>query len=91
MFSKNFSSRLRRSIHADVLGVQDVSGVREEHVRRGEVVRDEFKKQLNQSFEDWYEMNLFWKEKHPPFDTNKSESLSRLNSLLHDLNIMKLE
>ena len=44
----------------------DVLGVKEEHVRREEVVYDEFKKQLSQSPERWFETNLFWKEKHPP-------------------------
>ena len=63
----------------------DVLGVKEEHVRRDEVVYDEFKKQLSQSPEGWYETNLFWKEKHPPLDTNKFGSLGRLNSLLNNL------
>ena len=63
----------------------DVSGVKEEHVRRDEVVYDEFKKQLSQSPEGWYETNLFWKEKHPPLHTNKFGSLGRLNSLLNIL------
>ena len=63
----------------------NVLGVREEHVRRDEVVYDEFKKQLNQSTEGWNETNLFWKEKHPPLDSNMSGSLGRLNSLLHNL------
>ena len=63
----------------------DVLGVKEEHVRRDEVVYDEFKKQLSQSPQRWYETNLFWKERHPPLDTNKSLSLGRLNSLLHNL------
>ena len=30
-------------------------------------------------------MNLFWKEKHPPLDTNKAGSLGRINSLLINL------
>ena len=34
-------------------------GVREEHVRQIEVAQDEFKKQLSQSPEGWYETNLF--------------------------------
>ena len=42
-------------------------------------------KNNNQSLEGWYEKNLFWKEKHPPLDTNKSRSLVRLNSLVHNL------
>ena len=63
----------------------DVLGVKEEHVRRDEVVYGEFKKQLSQSPEGWYLMNLFWKEKHPPFDTNDFGSLGRLNSLLNNL------
>ena len=46
---------------------------------------DEFKKQLSQNPEGWYQTNLFWKEKHPPLDTNKSVSLGRLNSLLNNL------
>ena len=62
----------------------DVLGVREEHVRRDEAVYDEFKKQLSEGPEGWYESNLFWKEKHPPLDTNKSGRLGRLNSLLHN-------
>ena len=63
----------------------DVLGVKEGHVRRDEVVYDDFKKQISQSPEGWYETSLFWKEKHPPLDTNKSGSLGRLNSLLHNL------
>ena len=63
----------------------DVLGVKEEHVRRDEVVYDEFKKQLSQSPEGWYRTNLFWKEKHSPLDTNKSGSHGRLNSLLNNL------
>ena len=63
----------------------DVSGVKEEHVRRDEVVYDEFKKQLSQSPEGWYETNLFWKGKHPPLDANKFGSLGRLNNLLNNL------
>ena len=63
----------------------DMLGVKEDHVRRDEVVYDEFKKQLSQSPEGWYETNLFWKEKHPPLDTNKFGSLDRLNSLLNNL------
>ena len=63
----------------------DVLEAKEEHVRRDEVVYDEFKKQLSQSPEGWYETNLFWKEKHPPLDTNKFGSLGRLNSLLNYL------
>ena len=43
----------------------DVLEVKEEHVRRDEVVYGEFKKQLSQSLEGWCETNLFWKEKHP--------------------------
>ena len=46
---------------------------------------DESKKQLNQNLEGWYETDLFWKEKHPLLDANKSGSLGRLNSLLHNL------
>ena len=46
---------------------------------------DEFKKQLSQSLERWYETNLFWIEKHPPLNTNKFGSLGRLNSLLNNL------
>ena len=57
----------------------DVLGVKED------MMYDEFKKQLSQSPEGWYETNLFWKEKPPPVDKNKSESLGRLNSLLHNL------
>ena len=63
----------------------DVLGVKEEHVRRDEVVCDEFKKQLSQSVEGWYGTNLLWKEKHRPLDTSKSGSLGRLNSLLNNL------
>ena len=39
----------------------------------------------SQSPEDWYEANLFWKEKHAPLDTSNSGSLGQLNSLLHNL------
>ena len=63
----------------------DVLGVKEEHARQDEVMHDEFKKQLSQSPVGCYETNLFWKEKHPPLDSNKSGSLGRLNSLLHNL------
>ena len=63
----------------------DVLGVKEEHVRQVKVVYDKFKKQLSQSPEEWYETNLFWKEKHPPLDTNKFGSLGQLNSLLNNL------
>ena len=63
----------------------DVLGVKEEHVRQDEVVYDEFKKQLSQSPEGWYETKLFWKEKHPPLDTSKFGSLGPLNSLLNNL------
>ena len=63
----------------------DVLGVKEEHVRRDEVVYDEFKKQLSQCPEGWFETNLFWKEKHPPLETNKFGSLGRPNSLLNNL------
>ena len=59
--------------------------VTEKDVKRDEVVYDEFKKQLSQSLEGCYETNSFWKEKYPPLDTNKSGSLVRLNSLLHNL------
>ena len=54
----------------------NVLGVKEEHVRRDEVVCGEFKKQLSRSPEGWYEANLFWQEKHPPLDPSKSGSLS---------------
>ena len=37
----------------------DVLEVKEEHVRRDEIVYDEFKKQLSQSLEESYETNLF--------------------------------
>ena len=63
----------------------DVLGVKEEHVRRDEVVYDEFKNQLSQSLEGWYGTSLLWKEEQPPLDTNKSGSLGRLNSLLNNL------
>ena len=63
----------------------DVLGVKEKHVRRDEIVHNEFKKQLSQSPEGWHETNLFWKERHPPLDTNKSGSLGWLNSLLLNL------
>ena len=63
----------------------DVLGAKEEHVRRDEVWYDEFAKQLSQSPEEWHETNLLWKEKNPPLDANKSGSLGRLNSLLHNL------
>ena len=63
----------------------DVLEVKEEHVRRDEVVYGEFKKQLSQSLEGWCETNLFWKEKHPALDTNNSGSLGQLNSLLNNL------
>ena len=59
--------------------------VTEEHVRQIEVAQDEFKKRLSQSPEGWFETNLFWKEKHPQLDANKSESLSRLNSFSYNL------
>ena len=36
----------------------DVLGVKEKHVRRDEVMYDEFKKRLSQSAEGWYETNL---------------------------------
>ena len=62
----------------------DVLGVKEECIRQDELVYDEFKNQLSQSSEGWYETNLFWKEKHPPLNTNKFESLGRLNSLLNN-------
>ena len=79
MFSKT-------SIHDyENLHSLDVLGVKEEHVRRDEVVYDWLRKQLSQSPDGWYETNLFWKEKHPPLDTNKSGSLGRLNSLLNNL------
>ena len=79
MFSKT-------SIHDyENLHSLDVLGVKEEHVRRDEVVYDWLRKQLSQSPDGWYETNLFWKEKHPPLDANKSGSLGRLNSLLNNL------
>ena len=53
----------------------DVLRVKKDHVRQGEIVYDEFNKQLSQSPEGWYETNLFWKEKHPPLNTNKSGSV----------------
>ena len=63
----------------------DVLGVREGHVRRDEVVCDEFEGQLSQSPEGWHETNLFWKKIHLPLDANTSGSLGRLDSLLHNL------
>ena len=79
MFSKT-------SIHDyENLHSLDVLGVKEEHARRDEVVYDGLRKQLSQSPDGWYGTNLFWKEKHPPLDTNKSGSPGRLNSLLNNL------
>ena len=79
MFSKTSAH------HCEILCSLYVLRVKEVHVKQDEVVYDEYKKQLSQIPEGWFEMNLFWKEKHPALDTNKSGSLGRLNGLLHNL------
>ena len=56
MFSKTLAHDYENLYSSDVLGVI------EEHVRRDEVVYDEFKQGL-------------MKRKHPPLDTNKTGSL----------------
>ena len=51
------------------------------HVKRLEVVYDEFLKSFSQNPEGWYKTNLLWKEKHRSLYTSKSGSRDRLNSL----------
>lgn len=63
----------------DVLGLQDPAVGDQEEVYR------EFREQLQQSPEGWYQTGLPWKGNHPPLPSNEGGSLRRLDSLLRKL------
>ena len=59
----------------DVLGLEDTAD------RNQQSVYEEFKEQLRQSAEGWYETGLLWKHGHEPLPNNKQGSLRRLGNL----------
>ena len=63
----------------DVLGLQNPAVGDQEEVYR------EFREQLQQSPEGWYQTGLPWKGNHPPLPSNEGGSLRRLDSLLRKL------
>ncbi|XP_068680119.1 uncharacterized protein [Montipora foliosa] len=78
---------LTRTSHADyeelcrmdILGLEDTP----EHDQRA--VYAEFREQLIQHPEGWYETSLPWKGNHPPLPNNKTVSLQRLSNLHNKL------
>ncbi|XP_044181304.1 uncharacterized protein LOC114948346 [Acropora millepora] len=63
----------------------DVLGLKDPAVGDQEQVYNEFKEQLQQSSEGWYQTGLPWKGNHPPLPSNERGSLQRLHTLLRNL------
>ena len=63
----------------------DVLGIEENRKKGNSVVYEEFQKELGRCPEGCYETNLLWKDNHLHLNSNKSESLGRLNNLLKNL------
>ena len=75
--TKSSTNDYDRLCQYDVLGVQDPTGE--------ESVYHEFKDQLRQSKDGWYETGFIWKPGHPDLPTNYNGSRARLTSLLKRL------
>ena len=54
------------------------------------VVHKEFKEQLVQAPEGWYETGLPWKGNHPPLPSNKEGSVRKLKALMRRLEMKNL-
>ena len=63
----------------------DVLGIAESKERIDQDVLSEFKSQLSQTKEGFYETGLIWKEGHSRLENNKAGSLGRLANLLRNL------
>jgi len=63
----------------DVLGLADLSTCDQAEVY------SEFKEQLMQDVEGWYETGLPWRGNHPPLPSNEVRSLRRLGNLVRKL------
>ena len=59
----------------------DVLGLEDSKVGDQDIVYQEFKEWLKKSPERWCEVSLPWKANHPPFLSNTTGSLKRLNAL----------
>ena len=77
------SAYLTRTSSADYeqLCSLDVLGLEDKADRNQQSVYEEFKEQLRQSAEGWYETGLLWKHGHEPLPNNKQGSLRRLGNL----------
>ena len=65
-----------KSCNLGVLGVQDIPKTHED------VVHANFKEQLKQSDEEWYEIGPMWKQGKENLQKNKTGSLIRLQNLI---------
>ena len=76
MLTKAYQYDYEQLCRTDVLGLADAPE------QSQTVVHAEFKEQLTQSPEGWYETGLPWKGNHPTLPTNVEGSQRRLKSLL---------
>ena len=78
---------LTQSTSADYeqLCALDVLGLADTPENDQLMVFEEFKEQLEQNPEGWYQTKLPWKENHPPLPTNETGSKRRLEHLIRKL------
>ena len=84
----NLNNMLLTQVHRDdykQLCRLDVLGLHDNAIGDQQNVYSEFKEQLSQSKEDWYETRRPWKGNHPPLPSNKTGSLKRLDNLVKKL------
>ena len=84
----NLNNMLLTQVHSDdyeQLCRLDVLGLHDNATGDQQNVYSEFKEQLSQSKEGWYETSLLWKGNHPPLPSNKTGSLKRLDNLVRKL------
>ena len=84
----NLNNMLLTQVHRDdyeQLCRLDVLGLHDNATGDQQNVYSEFKEQLSQSKEGWYETSLPWKGNHPPLPSNKTGSLKRLDNLVRKL------
>ena len=77
--TRTSSVEYQQLCNLDVLGLQD----RPEGDQQ--CVYEEFKEQLRQSDEGWYETGLLWKNRHEPLQSNEHGSLRRLENFKESL------
>jgi hypothetical protein len=84
MLNRSYFTRTSASDY-DQLCNLDILGLRDRPEGDQQLVYEDFKEQLSQSEEGWYETGLLWKQGHKPLPSNEPGSRRRLEGLVKKL------